>query len=76
MDAQVKPAHDDERSGATLPGCEAASDPQVVSWALLLVYHGGPFVGWQRQANSLVIQDVIETAADRLNRGKPANVPL
>ncbi len=40
-------------------------------WALLLEYDGGPFVGWQRQANGLSVQEVLETAAARLNEGQP-----
>lgn len=40
-------------------------------WALLLEYDGGPFVGWQRQATGLSIQQVLEEAAARLNRGQP-----
>jgi tRNA pseudouridine38-40 synthase len=40
-------------------------------WALLLEYDGGPFVGWQRQATGLSVQEVLETAAARLNHGAP-----
>ncbi len=40
-------------------------------WALLLEYDGGPFVGWQRQVNGLSVQEVLETAAARLNGGRP-----
>jgi tRNA pseudouridine38-40 synthase len=40
-------------------------------WALLLEYDGGPFVGWQRQNTGLSIQQVLEDAAARLNRGTP-----
>jgi tRNA pseudouridine38-40 synthase len=40
-------------------------------WALLLEYHGGPFVGWQRQATGLSVQAVLETAAARLSRQTP-----
>lgn len=40
-------------------------------WALKLEYDGGPFVGWQRQASGLSIQQVLEEAAARLNRGEP-----
>lgn len=29
---------------------------------LILEYHGGPFVGWQRQANGLGVQQVVEEA--------------
>jgi tRNA pseudouridine38-40 synthase len=41
----------------------------VRRWALLLEYHGAPFVGWQCQENGLSVQEVLETAAARLNRG-------
>jgi tRNA pseudouridine38-40 synthase len=40
-------------------------------WALTLEYDGGPFVGWQRQASGLSVQEVLETAAARLNHGAP-----
>ncbi len=42
-----------------------ASDTPI-SWALLLEYDGGPFVGWQRQDSGLSIQEVVEAAAARL----------
>lgn len=38
-------------------------------WALLLEYDGTSFVGWQRQATGLSIQEVLENAASRLNGG-------
>ena len=47
-----------------------APDRQTV-WALLLEYDGGPFVGWQRQDSGLSVQDIVESAAGRLNRGLP-----
>jgi tRNA pseudouridine38-40 synthase len=40
-------------------------------WALLLEYDGGPFVGWQRQATGLSVQQVLETAASQLSHGTP-----
>ena len=40
-------------------------------WALLLEYDGAPFVGWQRQATGLSVQEVLETAAAKLNHGEP-----
>ena len=40
-------------------------------WALRLEYDGGPFVGWQRQANGLSVQSVLEAAAARLAGGAP-----
>jgi tRNA pseudouridine38-40 synthase len=43
----------------------------MTRWALLLEYDGGPFVGWQRQAGGLSVQEVLETAAARLNHGMP-----
>jgi tRNA pseudouridine38-40 synthase len=39
----------------------------LITWALLVEYDGGPFVGWQRQDSGLSVQDVIEAAAARLN---------
>ncbi len=47
-----------------------ASDTPI-SWALLLEYDGGPFVGWQRQDSGLSIQEVVEAAAARLNHDAP-----
>ena len=43
----------------------------MTRWALLLEYDGGPFVGWQRQATGLSVQEVLETAAVKLNHGGP-----
>ncbi len=40
-------------------------------WALLVEYDGAPFVGWQRQARGLSVQEVLETAAARLAGGAP-----
>ena len=40
-------------------------------WALLLEYDGSSFVGWQRQASGLSVQEVLETAASRLAAGSP-----
>lgn len=37
-------------------------------WALLVEYDGAPFIGWQRQANGLSVQAVLEAAASRLAR--------
>jgi tRNA pseudouridine38-40 synthase len=42
-------------------------------WALMLEYDGARFVGWQRQDNGLSVQQVLETAAARLNDGAPAS---
>ena len=41
----------------------------MARWALLLEYDGAPFVGWQRQTTGLSVQEVLETAAARLNFG-------
>jgi len=41
-------------------------------YALTLEYQGGPFVGWQRQADGLSVQQVLEEAATPLNGGVPA----
>jgi tRNA pseudouridine38-40 synthase len=43
----------------------------MMRWALLLEYDGTPFIGWQRQAGGLSVQEVLETAAARLNGGAP-----
>ena len=40
-------------------------------WALLLEYDGQQFVGWQRQANGLSVQQVLEQAASHLNGAHP-----
>lgn len=40
-------------------------------WALRLEYDGRGFVGWQRQANGLSVQEVLELAASRLCAGVP-----
>lgn len=39
--------------------------------AVRLEYHGGGFVGWQRQATGVSVQAVLEAAAARLNAGQP-----
>jgi tRNA pseudouridine38-40 synthase len=43
----------------------------MLRWALLLEYDGTPFVGWQRQNRGPSVQDVLETAAAKLNRSQP-----
>ncbi|MBV1799047.1 tRNA pseudouridine(38-40) synthase TruA [Siccirubricoccus sp. G192] len=40
-------------------------------YALMLEFDGAPFVGWQRQAEGLSVQQVLEEAAARLNGGIP-----
>lgn len=40
-------------------------------WALRLEYDGTPFIGWQRQAEGLSVQAVLEGAAAHLNDGTP-----
>ena len=42
----------------------------MTPWALLLEYDGGPFLGWQRQAEGLTVQGVLEAAAARLSGGQ------
>jgi len=37
----------------------------VTRWRLTLEYDGGPFVGWQRQANGPSVQEALETAIFR-----------
>ncbi len=40
------------------------------NYALLIEYDGAPFVGWQRQAEGLSVQQVLEDAACNLNGGE------
>ena len=42
----------------------------MTCWALKLEYDGAPFVGWQRQSSGLSVQEVLEDAAAKLNRGE------
>lgn len=47
----------------------------MTNWALKLEYDGRGFVGWQRQANGLSLQAVLETAASHLCGGMtPASI--
>jgi tRNA pseudouridine38-40 synthase len=41
-------------------------------YRLTIEYHGGPFVGWQRQATGLSVQSVVEAAAAALDPAAPA----
>lgn len=41
----------------------------MTRWALRLEYDGRGFVGWQRQANGLSVQEVLESAAANLCHG-------
>lgn len=45
-------------------------------WALQLEYDGRSYIGWQRQATGLSVQDVLEGAAARLARGAPLPVSI
>lgn len=38
-------------------------------YALLVEYHGGPFAGWQRQADQPSVQGAIESALSRIEAG-------
>ncbi|MEO1490584.1 MAG: tRNA pseudouridine(38-40) synthase TruA [Pseudomonadota bacterium] len=41
-------------------------------YKLTIEYHGAPFVGWQRQADGLSVQGVLEQAAARIDPAAPA----
>ena len=43
----------------------------MTAWALLLEYDGAAYVGWQRQADGVSLQSVLETAASNLAGGAP-----
>lgn len=45
----------------------------MTRWKLTIEYDGGPFVGWQRQAEGRSVQDVLEEAAYRFS-GERATV--
>ncbi len=54
------------------------ADRRMTRWALLLEYDGGPFVGWQRQATGLSVQEVLESrggAAEPRRSPSPASSP-
>ena len=44
----------------------------MTRWKLTIEYDGGPFVGWQRQAHGLTVQQVLEEALQRMT-GEQAN---
>ncbi len=46
----------------------------MTRWALLLEYDGAGFVGWQRQANGLSLQQVLEEAAAHLAGGPVSSI--
>jgi tRNA pseudouridine38-40 synthase len=48
----------------------------VTRWALLLEYDGTPYVGWQRQTTGLSVQEVLETAAAKMNHDKPVTTTV
>ncbi len=43
----------------------------MTRWGLRLEYDGTGYVGWQRQASGMSIQDLLEHAAAHLNQGEP-----
>ncbi len=43
-------------------------------WALKIEYDGAGFVGWQRQANGLSVQEVLEAAAAKLEGAPVASI--
>ena len=48
----------------------------MTRWALLLEYDGTPYVGWQRQTTGLSVQEVLETAAAKLNHDIPVTTTV
>ena len=55
-----------------MPVVTRAGPPDgAAAWALLIEYDGGSFLGWQRQAQGLTVQGVLEDAASRLAGGRP-----
>lgn len=49
---------------------DEAPEPAVSRWAVQIEYDGRSFVGWQRQASGLSVQQVLEDAAGRLAAGR------
>ena len=39
----------------------------MTRYKIILEYHGRAFVGWQRQANGLAVQEVIENAIEKFS---------
>lgn len=39
----------------------------MMRWKLTLEYHGGGFAGWQRQANAISVQQVLEEAIEKFS---------
>jgi tRNA pseudouridine38-40 synthase len=50
---------------------DAAAPIALTRWALRLEYDGSGFIGWQRQAQGVSVQAVLEEAASRLVGGLP-----
>jgi tRNA pseudouridine38-40 synthase len=46
--------------------------PIMARYRLTIEYHGGPFVGWQRQASGASVQGALEAALARLGEGDVA----
>ncbi len=46
----------------------------MARFALKIEYHGGPFAGWQRQADQPSVQQAVEAALGNLNGGQPPTI--
>jgi tRNA pseudouridine38-40 synthase len=46
----------------------------MARFALKIEYHGGPFAGWQRQADQPSVQEAVEAALGQLNGGQPPTI--
>lgn len=61
-----------ERKALPCPsGHNDAKAPTMPRFKLTLEYHGGSFVGWQRQDAGLSVQGVVETALRKLDADAP-----
>ena len=60
------------RPAGEAPACVGARDRS--NHRLTLAYLGGGFAGWQRQINALSVQEVVETALERVV-GEPVRHP-